>query len=89
MSFVSFTTLPSSFPNTLSAPEFTAYTEPIALELAKQWDLRTLSKFLPPPITQADIDIWYPEPLEVEPDLEDEDPIDLFDPDASDSDESI
>ena len=57
----------------------------IALELAKQWDLRTLSKFLPPPITQADIDIWYPEPLELEP-LEDEDPMDLFDRDTSDSD---
>ena len=74
----------------LHAPEFTAYTEPIALELAKQWDLRTLSKFLPPPITQADIDIWYPEPLELEPDptagLEAEDTIDLFDPDTSDSD---
>ncbi len=43
-----------------------------------------------PPITQADIDIWYPEPLELEPDptvgLEDEDPIDLFDPDTSESD---
>ncbi len=35
----------------LHAPEFTAYTESIPLELAKQWDLRTLSKFLPPPIT--------------------------------------
>ena len=69
----------------LHAPEFTAYTEPIALELAKQWDLRTLSKFLPPPITQADIDIWYPEPLELEP-LEEEDPMDLFDRDTSDSD---
>ncbi len=48
----------------LHAPDFTAYTAPIPLELANQWDLlRTLSKFLPPPITQADIDRWYPERL--------------------------
>ena len=33
-------------------PEFLMYTAPIPLELAKQWDLRTLSKYLPPPITQ-------------------------------------
>ena len=36
---------------------------PIPLELAKQWDLRTLSTFLPSPV----IDIWYPEPYEGDP----------------------
>ena len=53
-----------SVPN---AAEFQAYLEPIPLELAKQWDLRTLSTFLPLPVTQEEIDIWYPEPNEGDP----------------------
>jgi hypothetical protein len=54
-------------------PEFQMYTEPIPLELAKQWDLRTLSKYLPPPITQDQIDEWYAEPTAKIGDLEDND----------------
>jgi hypothetical protein len=54
-------------------PKFVMYTEPIPLELAKQWDLRTLSKYLPPPITQEEIDEWYPEPTAQIGDLEDND----------------
>jgi hypothetical protein len=54
-------------------PEFLMYTAPIPLELAKQWDLRTLSKYLPPPITQEQIDEWYPEPTAQIGDLEDDD----------------
>jgi hypothetical protein len=54
-------------------PEFLMYTEPIPLELAKQWDLRTLSKYLPPPVTQEQIDEWYPEPTAQIGDLEDDD----------------
>ena len=46
----------------IADPEFQMYSEPLPLELAKQWDLRTLSKYLPPPITQEQIDEWYPEP---------------------------
>jgi hypothetical protein len=46
----------------ISDPEYLMYSEPIPIELAKQWDLRTLSKYLPPPITQEQIDEWYPEP---------------------------
>jgi hypothetical protein len=30
----------------ITHPDFIMYTEPIPLELAKQWDLRTLSTFL-------------------------------------------
>ncbi len=41
--------------------------------LAKQWDLRTLSKYLPPPITPEQIDGWYPEPTAQIGDLEDDD----------------
>ncbi len=37
------------------------------LELAKQWDLRTLSTFLPPPVTKEETGIWYPEPHEGDP----------------------
>ncbi len=48
----------------ITHPDFIMYTEPIPLELAKQWDLRTLSTFLPPPITQEQIDEWYPQPQE-------------------------
>ena len=48
----------------ITHPDFIMYTEPIPLELAKQWDLRTLSTFLPPPITQEEIDEWYPQPQE-------------------------
>jgi hypothetical protein len=68
----------------LNAAEFQAYLEPIPLELAKQWDLRTLSTFLPPPITQEEIDIWYPEPCEG-------DPHDVHDnlPDVDDDEEGI
>ncbi len=51
----------------LNAAEFQAYLELIPLELAKQWDLRTLSTFLSPPIIQEEIDIWYPEPCEGDP----------------------
>jgi hypothetical protein len=40
----------------ISHPEYLMYSEPIPIELAKQWDLRTLSKYLPPPITQEQID---------------------------------
>ncbi len=60
-------------------PEFPMHTGPIPipLELAKQWDLRTLSlslsKYLPPPITQEEIDEWYPEPTAQIGDLEDND----------------
>jgi len=46
----------------ISHPEYLMYSEPIPIELAKQWDLRTLSKYLPPPITQEQINEWYPEP---------------------------
>jgi hypothetical protein len=45
-------------------PEFQMYHGPIPLDIAKQRDLRTLSTFLPAPISQEDIDIWYPEPME-------------------------
>ena len=54
-------------------PEFQMYTEPLPLELAKQWDLRTLSKYLPPPLTQEQIDEWYPEPTAQLRDLEESD----------------
>ena len=54
-------------------PEFQMYTEPLPLELAKQWDLRTLSKYLPPPLTQEQIDEWYPEPTAQQRDLEESD----------------
>jgi hypothetical protein len=53
----------------LHAPDYQGYSEPIPLELAKQWDLRTLSTFLPPPVTQEEIDIWYPEPNEGDPNV--------------------
>jgi hypothetical protein len=53
--------------------EFQMYTKPIPLELVKQWDLRTLSKYLPPPITQEQIDEWYPEPTAQIGNLEDND----------------
>jgi hypothetical protein len=49
------------------------YSEPIPIELAKQWDLRTLSKYLPPPITQEEIDTWYPEPTALIGELEEND----------------
>ena len=54
-------------------PEFLMYSEPLPLELAKQWDLRTLSKYLPPPITQEQINEWYPLPIERIGELEDND----------------
>jgi hypothetical protein len=57
----------------IADPEFQMYSEPIPLELAKQWDLRTLSKYLPPPITQEQIDEWYPEPTAQIGDLQDDD----------------
>ena len=47
-------------------PEFQMYDGPIPLDVAKQRDLRTLSTFLPAPITQEEVDIWYPEPMEEE-----------------------
>ena len=47
-------------------PEFQMYHGPIPLDVAKQRDLRTLSTFLPAPITQEEVDIWYPEPMEEE-----------------------
>ncbi len=49
------------------------YSEPIPLELAKQIDLWTLSKYLPPPVTQEQIDEWYPEPTAQSGDSEDND----------------
>ncbi len=52
---------------------FQMYTEPLPLELAKQWDLRTLAKYLPPPLTQEQIDEWYPEPTAQLRDLEESD----------------
>ena len=57
----------------IADPEFQMYSEPLPLELAKQRDLRTLSKYLPPPITQEQIDEWYPEPTAQIGDLEDDD----------------
>ncbi len=57
----------------INDPEFLMYSEPIPLELAKQWDLRTLSKYLPPPITQEQIDERYPLPTERIGELEDND----------------
>ena len=48
--------------------------EPTPLELAKQWDLHKLSIYLIQWLTQAAIDLLYPEPEEADPDavLEDE-----------------
>jgi hypothetical protein len=57
----------------INDPEFLMYSEPIPLEVAKQWDLRTLSKYLPPPITQEQIDELYPLPTERVGELEDND----------------
>jgi len=57
----------------INDPEFLMYSEPIPLEVAKQWDLRTLSKYLPPPITQEQIDEWYPLPTERVGEFEDND----------------
>ena len=66
----------------ISHPEFLMYSEPIPIELAKQWDLRTLSKYLPPPITQEQRDEWYPEPTAQIDELEDN----VTDESTSDSD---
>ena len=48
--------------------DYQSYTGPIPLDLAKQWDLRKLSKYLINFMTQAEIDVLYPEPTEDEPD---------------------
>ena len=66
----------------ISHQDFLMYSEPIPIELAKQWDLRTLSKYLPPPITQEQRDEWYPEPTAQIDELEDN----VTDESTSDSD---
>ena len=48
----------------LSHPDYESYEGPLPLELAKQWDLRTLSKYLINFLTQAAIDLLYPEPTD-------------------------
>ena len=58
----------------LAHPDFGSYDGPLPLELAKQWDLRTLSVYLREHLTQAEIDQLYPEPQ------------DALDQDSSDSD---
>jgi hypothetical protein len=66
----------------LTHRDFESYSGPIPLDIAKQWDLRKLSKYLINYLTQPQIDALYPEPNEDEADSassEDED-----DPDDSD-----
>jgi hypothetical protein len=48
----------------LAHADFDSYDAPIPLELAKQWDLRTLSVYLRNWMGQAQIDALYPEPTE-------------------------
>jgi hypothetical protein len=48
----------------LSHIDHQSYDAPLPLELAKQWDLRTLSKYLIAFMPQAAIDLLYPEPAE-------------------------
>ena len=48
----------------LSHPGFESYEGPLPIEVAKQKDLRTLSKFLAQHLSQGDIDALYPEPEE-------------------------
>ena len=54
----------------LSHTDHQSYDMPLELELAKRWDLRTLSEYLLPFMPQAAIDLLYPEPTEA---LEDSD----------------
>ena len=46
----------------LAHPDFESYEGPLPLELAKQWDLRTLSVYLRDYLYQDEIDRLYPEP---------------------------
>jgi hypothetical protein len=46
----------------LSHPDFESYEGPLPIEVAKQKDLRTLSKFLTQYLSQDEIDALYPEP---------------------------
>ena len=48
----------------LSHPDYDSYDGPLPLELAKQWDLRTLSTYLAGLMPQAAIDLLYPLPTE-------------------------
>jgi hypothetical protein len=48
----------------LSHPDYDSYDGPLPLELAKQWDLRTLPTYLAGLMPQAAIDLLYPLPTE-------------------------
>lgn len=46
----------------ISHPQFQSYDGPLPLDIEKQRDLRTISKYLRPYLSQGDIDALYPEP---------------------------
>jgi len=52
----------------ISHQDYQSYDAPLPIELAKAWDLRTLSKYLRFWLSQDEIDALYPEPKEDQPD---------------------